>query len=130
MTKLSCLPRAAVVALALASAFAPAVATAHPPIIIEAASFGSGDSFTRMVSYRDLNLASDDGRAALASRVKTAALDGCNDLYSRQPLQQTLNERMRCVRQSIAAAMPQVERAIALAQAGHSGAQVAVVIKR
>jgi len=57
----------------------------------------------RIVSYSDLNLASDRGRVALDMRIQSAAravcASGLNDLRSR-------TEEIRCVRNAVSAAKP------------------------
>jgi len=62
------------------------------------------------VSYGDLNLASDEGRSALDSRIKSAAravcLEGGRDVRS-------LTEEARCIRNAIEAAQPRKMAAVA-----------------
>ncbi len=63
------------------------------------------------VSYADLDLGSEAGRAALNARVKSAASRLCLQ-SGRQPLAEWV-ERKRCFAHAIASAEPQVAAAIA-----------------
>jgi UrcA family protein len=120
------------IALALGAVAAPTVALADTEITIEADARAKSvnGSFTTYVGYGDLNLASADGSTMLKSRIKSAARDGCNDLYRAQPANQTLQVRSLCFERSVADAMPRAERLIQLAQAGNAaGEQIAILLK-
>ena len=120
------------IALALGVVSAPAAAMAENEITIEADARTKtvNGSFKSLVGYGDLNLASADGSAALKSRIRSAARDGCNDLYRAQPANQTMHFRGLCANRSVADAMPRAERLIQLAQAGTAvGTEIAIVLK-
>ncbi len=93
----------AAVALALV---APAAASSQAPLLVT----GSAAP-TKIVSYRDLNLASDDGVAQLNRRIGRAATRLCID-----PNPQHLSAVMlgrACADDAVASTAPQVSAAIA-----------------
>lgn len=105
-------------------------AYAQSPITVTAAKPVAG-TFERIVSYGDLALASKAGRSTLMARVRSAAQDGCGSLYRCEPTHTTMSLRTRCVRNSVAAASPEIDRLVELAQAGHgSGTTVAIAVRR
>ena len=122
-----------VAALAIAATVIPVAAMAQPEITVRGTerSYTTEDSFKTYVSYRGIDLASADGRDSLKSLVRDAARDGCDGLYAPQPLNQTMEERGMCFRDSLSRAMPLVDQAIQLAANGQSsGGEIAVAFSR
>lgn len=102
---------AGVIALAIASLAVPATVDAQnsQPFTVE----GRPDPNlqVRYVSYRDLNLTTQEGVGQLHRRVLTTARSLCFD-KGLVPLGQALESR-RCFRDSLAHAQPQIEAAVA-----------------
>ena len=87
--------------------------TVFSPYVVKKSTTGIGKNrvtkvtVSRAVSFADLNLASDDGRAALESRVQQVAGDVCKELDRRYP-GQSFDEDKNCVQEAIDEAMVSV----------------------
>lgn len=122
--------RMAAIAVACAAVVAPAAAQSQSPITVKAQPVQSPDTFRMLVSYHDLDLKTPDGRTTLEARVRTAAREGCNELYNNRPTTQTLGVRIACTRLSVAEAMPRIDHAVELADSGRGATQIALVFRR
>ena len=100
--------------------------TVFSPYVVKKSTTGIGKNrvtkvtVSRAVSFADLNLASDDGRAALESRVQQVAGDVCKELDRRYPPATYFPEldTKACVKDAIAVAMIQVRDVEKAAQRG------------
>ena len=111
-----------VVLCAAAAAFAsiaPASAETVEGVTVEAAriievgrtAYGAHEqivSLRRGVSYKDLNLKTPEGRAAIEARIKDTATALCKELDKMYPLQDA--RKADCVRDSVREAMAEVEK--------------------
>src|SRR5512146_2693504 len=68
---------------------------------------------THRVSYADLNLDTDTGKAELKARVKEAARAACGQIKELYPMEH--GDTRQCIAQAVADSSPQVDKAIATA---------------
>lgn len=87
-------------------------------------------TFQRIVSYADLSLGTAEGKAMLMRRIHSAASDGCAEVYSSEALNTTMMWRHVCVRTSVDATRPKVERLAQLAAAGQGSGSITLAFAR
>ncbi|MGE5720833.1 MAG: UrcA family protein [Sphingomonadales bacterium] len=86
-----------------------------------------GDVPTASVSFGDLSLAGEAGRAVLNARVRIAAEQLCREGATVEPLD-VITARQRCFYDALANARPRVEQAIAGLGSGER--QIVVALRR
>jgi UrcA family protein len=99
---------ACAVTLAGLAIAAPAVAKEPKPVVVTGPAI-DGTLVKRMVSYRDLNLATSMGQKVLVNRVRVAVRDVCDEAVG-APARPS--ELTRCHAQSWRGAKPQIDRAV------------------